>query len=118
LKILEQYIDKILDNMVGRLEGIPILHLLTDRYLRIVVAKIVDIIDSYVPDEIITLALSASDGLDAEELQEIGSNLTDFINKHVDIPIVGEQFERIIISQVVNVFTENLAKGLGLDEDV
>ena len=81
--------------------------------------KAVDLIDealdTFLPEEIKELAESVKDGIDRDNAKDVVDNLTRFINKKVDIPILNEEQEGKLISIVVDLVVKSLTKSRTLN---
>lgn len=82
---------------------------------KVIFVKIVQGIDRYLyrllPNEVYSLVLDATDGIDRKEARQIRRRLTPIINERVNIPIIPERLEGKLINLVLSIITNALVKG-------
>ena len=81
--------------------------------------KAIDLIDealdNFLPKEIQALAESLSQGIERNNAKDFVENLTRFLNKKVDLPILNEEQEGKLIGLVVNLLVKSMTKNRTLN---
>ena len=81
--------------------------------------KAIDLIDealdAFLPKEIQALAESLSQGIERNNAKDFVENLTRFLNKKVDLPILNEEQEGKLIGVVVNLLVKSMTKNRTLN---
>ena len=81
--------------------------------------KAIDLIDealdNFLPKEIQALAESLSQGIERNNAKDFVENLTRFLNKKVDLPILNEEQEGKLIGVVVNLLVKSMTKNRTLN---
>lgn len=76
------------------------------RYAAKLVNTIWGVVDDYLPDELLFYLISASDGLDSEELEDIRADLLEYVSGQVRIKwipkFVRKRAVNFVINRVVN----------------
>ena len=67
------------------------------------VEKVLELLEKELPPSLLKLITEAGESLPPKtELKEIKSNLVDFINKNVNIPLIGERKEKKLFAKLVD----------------
>ena len=74
-----------------------------------------DALDTFLPQEIQELAESLSDGIERNNAKDFVENLTRFLNKKVDLPILNEAQEGKLIGLVVDILVKSMTKSRTLN---
>ncbi len=74
-----------------------------------------DALDTFLPKEIQELAESLSQGIERNNAKDFVENLTRFLNKKVDLPILNEEQEGKLIGLVVNLLVKSMTKNRTLN---
>ncbi len=74
-----------------------------------------DALDTFLPQEIQELAESLNDGIERNNAKDFVENLTRFLNKKVDLPILNEAQEGKLIGLVVDIVVKSMTKSRTLN---
>jgi hypothetical protein len=74
-----------------------------------------DALDTFLPKEIQALAESLSDGIERNNAKDFVENLTRFLNKKIDLPILNEEQEGKLIGLVVDLLVKSMTKNRTLN---
>lgn len=77
-------------------------------------------LDEHLPPEWSELLDDVSDGIEPgspADLQSIKDNLVSFLNKKINIPIIGEKAEEKLLSAAIDLIFDALQKGKKLQND-
>lgn len=82
------------------------------RLIRKAVDKVLKCLEENLPKEIFDFLDSVSDGIEpGMDLEEMKKNTVEFLNKEINLPIVGEKFEAKLFTEVVDLIFNALKKG-------
>jgi hypothetical protein len=87
------------------------------KFIRKGIERILKLLEENLPEEVFQLLDDAAAGVEpSEDLQGIKENTVDFLNKEINLPIVGEEFEKTLFTEVVDLIFDALQKGKKLGE--
>ncbi len=72
-------------------------------------------LDAFLPQEIQELAESLNQGIERNNAKDFVENLTRFLNKRVDLPILNEEQEGKLIGLVVDILVKSMTKSRTLN---
>lgn len=81
--------------------------------------KVLDALDDEIPEEFLDFLEDTAQGFDPENgtnIEQVKNNVVTFINKKVDLPIIGEKTEKKIFETLVDVLLDAMTKGKKLGE--
>ena len=75
------------------------------------VDKVLLCLEENLPEEMLRQIDDMSDGIEpGNDLGEIKSNTVEFLNKEINLPIVGEKFEAELFTEVVHILFEAMMR--------
>ena len=88
------------------------------KFIKKGVERILKLLEENLPEEVFQLLDDSAEGVEpGMDLQEIKANTVDFLNKEINLPIVGEEFEKSLFTEVIDLIFEALQKGKKLGEE-
>ena len=76
------------------------------------VKKILALLEKELPEEVQNIISDAAEGVQPDmDLTEIKANTVEFLNKEINLPIVGEKFEKELFTEVVDILFNAMKKG-------
>ena len=108
----EEQIQFIVDR-VNEKVNLPILGEKAEgKLIRKAVDKVLKSLEENLPEEIFEFLDNASDGIEpGMDTEEMKKNTVNFLNKEINLPIVGEKFEEKLFTEVVDLIFNALKKG-------
>jgi hypothetical protein len=79
--------------------------------IKFIVKQIDKLLEDKLPQELYETITNISDGIDDSELEIIKTNLTNFVNKHINLPLLDEEQEEKVIILVVDILVNAMRKG-------
>lgn len=100
-------------NKINDKVDLPILgEKMEGKFIRKAVDKVLICLEENLPPEIFGLLDDLSDGIEPGiDVEEMKKNTVDFLNKEVNLPIVGERFEENLFTEIVDLIFNALKKG-------
>ncbi|MEX0965881.1 MAG: hypothetical protein WD077_01475 [Bacteroidia bacterium] len=83
------------------------------RILDFAVRKVMDLLEKELPKELLAALQDSAEGFEPgreADFTALKNNLTRFINKKINIPLLGEEKEEEIFSQLVEILIEAMKK--------
>ncbi len=75
------------------------------------------LLEENLPEEVFGFIDKAADGVEpGMDMVEIKANTVEFLNKEINLPIVGEKFEANLFSEVVDLLFDAMQKGKKLTD--
>ena len=108
----EEQIQFIVDR-VNEKVNVPILGEKAEgKLIRKAVDKVLKCLEENLPKEFFDFLDDLSNGIEpGMDIEEIKSNTVEFLNKEINLPIVGEKFEAKLFTEVVDLIFNALKKG-------
>ena len=108
----EEQIQFIVDR-VNEKVNVPILGEKAEgKLIRKAVDKVLKCLEENLPEEYFDFLDDLSDGIEpGMDMEEIKRNTVEFLNKEINLPIVGEKFEAKLFTEVVDLIFNALKKG-------
>lgn len=107
--------EKELEAIATKLNHVIDLPLIKEGTEQIIFVKIVKLIDQFLygvlPNEIYELIRVASDGISEQDAVLIEENLTNLVNRKIDLPFLNERAEETAFRVVIGVIVKALLKG-------
>lgn len=83
------------------------------------VEKVLKVLDNEIPEEYLDFLEDTSEGFDPEQganIQLLKNNIVEFVNKKVDIPLLGENTEKKVFTAGVDVLFDAMTKNKKLGD--
>jgi len=116
----EMLTESELEAIATRLNHAIDLPLLKEGTEQIVFVKIVKLIDRFLygvlPNEIYQLIKVVSDGISEQDAVLIEENLTQLVNRKVDLPFLSERTEETVFRVVIGTIVRAMIKGRSIED--
>lgn len=108
----EEQIQFIVDR-VNEKVNVPILGEKAEgKLIRKAVDKVLKCLEENLPEDIFQFIDDLSDGIEpGMDIEEMKDNTVKFLNKEINLPIVGEKFEAKLFAEVVDLIFNAIKKG-------